>query len=138
METWGAHLVTFLVGVTTGAGASYFATKYTDQRRDKVKAKRTKEAFTKVKSQMPELVAEMKADFTQHEQSSIREFVILPSNKVLFNSQQLRFSYFEDKHLNLKGKIAVLENHGYVIDVTVSNAPIYRITEAFWELVLES
>lgn len=87
---------------------------------------------------MPELLAEMKEDFTKHENDSIREFAILPSDKVLFNSAQPRFIYYENQHQNLIGKVDVLENHGYVIDVTVSNAPIYRITEEFWNLVLRA
>jgi len=138
MESWGTHFIAFLVGVATGAAGNYFASKYTDRRRDSEKAKKAKDTFRKVKDQMPDLIAEMKVDFTKHENSSIREFVVLPSDKVLFNSQQQRFLYFENQHQNLKGKIAVLENQGYVIDVTVSNAPIYRITEEFWDLVLKS
>lgn len=138
MESWGAYLVTYLIGVATGAGANYFANKYTDRRHDKEEIKKEAENFTKVKNQMPELIAEMKQDFTNEENSSIREFVLLPSNKVIFNSDQPRFSYFETEHPNLQGKIAVLENYGYIRDVTVGNAPIYRMTEEFWELVLKS
>lgn len=138
MESWGTHFIAFLVGVATGAAGNYFAFKYTDRRRDSEKARKVKDTFMKVKDQMPEFIAEMKEDFTKHKNSAIREFVVLPSDKVLFNSQQQRFLYFEHQHQNLKGKIAVLENHGYVIDVTVSNAPIYRITEEFWDLVLKS
>ncbi len=138
MESWGILLATFLVGVATGAAGNYFATKYTDQRREKARKRKSKEAFIKVKDQMPELIAKMKADFTKYKNASIREFVVLPSDRVVFNSQQPRFHYFENQHQNLKGKVDVLENHGYVSDVTVSNAPIYRITEEFWELVLTS
>lgn len=138
MEPWGTHLVTFLVGVITGAGANYFATKYTDKRHDKEETKKEVENFNKVKNQMPELIAEMKQDFTNEKNLSIREFVLLPSDKVIFNSDQPRFSYFETEHQNLKGKIAILENYGYIIDVTPGNAPIYRMTEEFFDLVLKS
>lgn len=138
MESWASYFVTFLIGAATGAAGNYFASKYTDRRRDTENTKKAKDTFKKVKDQMPELISEMKADFTRHENSSIREFVILPSNKVIFNSQQPRFFYFETQHQNLKGKIAVLENHGYIIDVTVSNAPIYRITEKFLDFVLNA
>jgi len=138
MESWGVPLVTFVIGVATGAAGKYLADKFTDQRRDKAKSRETKKEFYNVQSQMPELLAEMKEDFTKHENDSIREFVILPSDKVLFNSAQPRFIYYENQHQNLKGKVDVLENHGYIIDVTVSNAPIYRITEEFWNLVLRA
>jgi hypothetical protein len=138
MESWGAYFITFLIGVATGAAGNYFASKYTDRRRDSEDTKKAKDTFKKVKNQMPELISEMKEDFSKNENSSIRELVVLPSNKVMFNSQQPRFIYFEDQHQNLKGKIAILENHGYILDVTVSNAPIYRITEEFWDMVLNS
>jgi hypothetical protein len=85
-----------------------------------------------------QLIAEMKTDFTKSENSTIREFVILPYDRVISNDQQPRFYYFEHQHENLRGKISILENHGYVRDVTVSNTPIYRITEDFWNLILDS
>ncbi|RJQ54059.1 MAG: hypothetical protein C4530_17115 [Desulfobacteraceae bacterium] len=138
MESWGIPLVSFVVGVATGAAGKYLADKFTDQRRDKAKNRKVKKAFDNIRSQMPELITEMKTDFTKNENESIREFVILPSDKVVFNSAQPRFLYYENQHQNLKGKVDVLENHGYVIDVTVSNAPIYRITEEFWNLVLRA
>ena len=138
MEPWAIPLVSFVVGVATGAAGKYLADKFTDQRRDEAKNKKAKQEFNKIRSQMPELIAEMKADFNRHENDSTREFVILPSDKVTFNSTQSRFIYYENQHQNLKGQIDVLENHGYIIDVTFSNAPIYRITEEFWRRVLRA
>lgn len=138
MEPWAIPLVSFVVGVATGAAGKYLADKFTDQRRDEAKNKKAKQEFNKIRSQMPELIAEMKADFNRHENDSTREFVILPSDKVTFNSTQSRFIYYENQHQNLKGQIDVLENHGYIIDVTFSNAPIYRITEEFWSRVLRA
>jgi hypothetical protein len=120
-----------VIGVATGAAGNYFASKYTDRRRDSEKGTKAKHSFMNVKRQMPDLVSEMKMDFTKKGNSSIREFVVLPNSRVLFNSQQPRFAYFESDHENLLGKIAILENHGYIRDVTVSNAPIFRITEEF-------
>lgn len=138
MASWGAFLITFLIGVATGAAGNYFASKYTDRRRDSEKAKKAIDSFKRIKNQMPELIAEMKTDFTKSENSTIREFVILPYDRVISNDQQPRFYYCEHQHENLRGKISILENHGYVRDVTVSNTPIYRITEDFWNLILDS
>jgi hypothetical protein len=138
MESWDAFLVTFLIGVATGAAGNYFASKYTDRRRDSEKDTKAKHTFMNVKQQMPDLISEMKMDFTKKENSSIREFVVLPNKRTPFNSQQPRFAYFESDHENLLGKITILENHGYIRDVTVSNAPIFRITEEFRELIINS
>lgn len=138
MESWATHFITFLIGVATGAAGDYFAAKYTDRRRDKEGATKIVKIFKNARDQMPDLIKEMKEDFSTHINASIREFVILPNKRVIFNSDQPRFSYFEDEHENLKGKISVLENFGFVVDITVSNAPIFRIKEEFWDLVLKS
>lgn len=110
MESWATHFITFLIGVATGAAGDYFAAKYTDRRRDKENKNKTIENFNKAKDRMPDLIKEMKQDFSSHKDDSIREFVILPSKKVIFNSEQPRFCYFEDEHQNLKGEISILEN----------------------------
>jgi hypothetical protein len=138
MEAWGTHLITFLAGTATGAAGSYFASKYTDKRREKEKKKKTISKFKKIKELMPDLIQEMKEDFNNPDLSSVREFVVLPNNRVLFNSTQKRFAYFEDQHKDLRGNISVLENNEFIFDVTPGNAPIFRITEEFWELVKKS
>jgi len=138
MESWGTHFITFLIGVAMGAAGNYLAAKCTDKRHDKEDANKLVKSFNRAKDQMPGLIKEMKEDFLKHEKSSIREFAIVPNKRVIFNSQQPRFIYYEDEHQNLKGKISVLENLGFIVDVTVSNAPIFRITEEFWTLVLKS
>ena len=87
---------------------------------------------------MPDLFAEMKNDLGGPENSRIREFFVLPHRRVSIGSKQRRFSYFAEEHPDLHGKIAILENHGYLIDVTPGNTPIYRMTEDFVELLLKT
>lgn len=135
MESWATHIISFLFGTATGAAGSYFATKYTDRRREKEGKEKAKSTFRKVQEIMPDLIQEMKTDFNNPEFISIREFAILPNDRVIFNSGQPRFIYYEEQHNDLKGKVSILENHSFVYDVTPGNAPIYRITEEFWELV---
>lgn len=136
MEAWGTHFVTFLVGVATGACGGYFGNKFTDKRRYQEKKNKEIQAIRKIYSLMPELIDEMKEDFKSPKDTATREFVVMPSRDDRFNSGGIqRFYYFETEHENLKGKIAILENHGYLIDVTPGNVPIYRINEKFWELV---
>ena len=67
IESWGIPFVTFVVGVATGAAGKYFADKFTDLRRDKAKTRTTKKTFNKIRNQMPELIAEMKDDFTKYD-----------------------------------------------------------------------
>ncbi len=101
----------------------------------KKKIKKCKNAFKQINILMPDLIQEMNVDFNNPEFISARELAILPNKRVSFNSRQKRFIYYEEQHNDLKGKIAILENHNFVYDVTPGNTPIYRITEEFWELV---
>ena len=135
MEPWGTHFIAFLFGTVTGAAGSYFASKYTDRRREKEDTKKVETVFQRVKEMMPDLIQEMKTDFSNPDCLSVREFVILSNNKVGFRGDKARFVYFEEEHYDLRGKASVLENHGFIYDVSRGHAPTYRVTEQFWDLV---
>ena len=135
MESWLTHLISFLFGTATGASGSYFATKYTDKRRKNEERNKLKSIFKEIQGIMPELIREMKNDFNDPKSIAIREFAILPNDRVLFNSGQSRFIYYENQHSDLRGKVSILENHNFVYDVTPGNTPIFRITEDFWKIV---
>lgn len=128
---WLTHIVAFLIGTATGAAGGYFASRFTDIRRAKEARSASHRQFCEVKAMMPELITEMRDDFNKPELATIREFVVLPNRRAIFNSNQKRFVYFEDAHDDLCGKVAILENHGYIQDVTPGNTSIYRMTEEF-------
>jgi hypothetical protein len=44
--------------------------------------------------------------------------------------------YYDEDHDNLRGKIDVLQNHGYLVEVTPGNTPICRMSEEFVKFVL--
>lgn len=94
--------------------------------------------FAEIAKQMPELIAEMKKDLESEEGKFVREFFVLERSHCLGGSEKPRFVYYEDDHDNLRGKLDILENSGYLVDVTPKNAPIYRMTEQFVRLVLSS
>ena len=85
---------------------------------------------------MPELIAEMKEDLTNPENQFIREF-FLSRREFILNRGAPCFIYYENDHENLQGKVHILENMDYVIDITPGNAPKYRMTEEFVSLVLK-
>ena len=91
--------------------------------------------FLRVKEQMPALIAEMKQALDSDDGRFVREFFIMSKNHRLGGSEKPRFIFFEEDHDNLRGMIDVLENHGYVVDITPGNTPIFRMTEAFVSLV---
>ena len=93
------------------------------------------EAFRKVASRMPDLIAEMKKDFAKKGNEFIREFFIISKRWTLNVSSSVFRYYFED-HENLQGKVHILENCGFVYDVTPGNAKKYRMTEEFVAMVV--
>ncbi len=93
------------------------------------------DSFRKSFELMPNLLKEMKNDFESDETKLIRELIILPKKSVLFSSIKPRFAYFEDEHPNLMNKFDMLEEFGFVYDVTIGNTPIYRTTEEFIEFL---
>lgn len=92
-------------------------------------------SFQKVKKSMPELIKEMKKDLSEKGNEFIREFFIIGKSWIL-NTSEPYFCYFFEDHDNLQGKIHVLENYGFLIDVTPGNAKMYRMTEEFVDLLL--
>jgi len=135
MPSWLTHVLAFLGGVASGVVGNYLASRLTDRRREGESISRAKREFGKIRATMPELIAEMRQDFAHPEHKSVRELVLLPNRRVIFNTQQKRFAYYEEDHEDLRGKLTVLENHGHVSDVTPGNTPMYRVSEKFVELL---
>lgn len=124
-----------LAGILIGAAGSYLGNKFTDRRRDQEAKSKEKRQFREVINQMPDLISEMKKDLSEPEQKFIREF-FLSKRSYSLNVADPSFVYYDDDHPGLQGKIHILENLGYVNDITPGNAPKYRMTEDFVRLVL--
>ena len=134
-----SHLIAFVVGVFTGAGAKYYADKYTDKRRAKESDVHIRKLFEDTASMMPDLIREMQEDLRKPESKVLREFIILSSKRVRFMGGGKKFmSYNEDEHQDLMHKVTLLENRGFIYDVTQSNIPKYRMTEEFVNYVLRA
>jgi len=102
-------------------------------------AKSIEAKFLKVKLSMPELITNMKKDLTKEGNNFIRELFII-SNYWSLNVANPCFVYYFEEHENLQGKIHILENYGFVIDMTPTPTSVkkYRLTEEFVELLLTS
>lgn len=88
-----------------------------------------------VKQSMPGLINEMQIDLNDN--SLIREFFIT-SKKYMVNIKSPAFIYYFEEHDNLQSKIQILENYGFVVDVTTTNLKKYRMTEEFVNAVITS
>lgn len=73
----------------------------------------------------------MADDLKGDKSCAIREFVILPNERVMFDSVTPRFAYYEAKHPNIRNQVLLLAEAGYVQDVTVKSTPIFRMQEPF-------
>lgn len=133
-----SHLATFLGGAAIGCAGQYLADRFTDQRRKQEGRSEATRHFDSVRSDMPGLFTEMAQDLKRDGSRSIREFVISPSKRVTFNGNKPRFMYYEDEHPNLRVQVDRLEATGYVEDVTLSNAPIFRMRESFVQLLRDN
>ena len=131
-----SHLITLIVGFVAGFFSNYFSSKATDKRRNKEREKTKKKEFEKTKEDMPELISEMKEDHDRN--PSVREFFVLPKRKTPINPSgpiENYFFYYEDEHENLRGKFNILENKGYIENITPKKVPKYRINENFIEQI---
>lgn len=129
----------FVVGVATGAVGSYLGNRLTDRRRDREKTAADRKAFAQVQGEMPALIAEMKADLKREDGMMVREFFVVERRSIAMGrSSKPRFSYYVEDHPQLHGQLEVLENCGYIIDVTPGNTPVFRMTEGFVDLVKAS
>ena len=132
-----SHLVTFVGGALVGGAGQYLADKFTDQRRNQESKSVAARQFDELKGAMPRLFAEMLKDVSDDKAQSVREFVVMPNRRIGFNGDKPRFSYFEDEHPGLRNQVDRLHFAGYLDDVTVGNAPIYRMHEHFITLLKE-
>ena len=100
-------------------------------------AKSIEAKFLKVKSLMPALIANIKKDLSKEGNNLIRELFIM-SDRWVLNPVNPCFVYYFEEHENLQGKMHILENYGFVKDVTSTNVKKYRLTKEFVDLLLTS
>ncbi len=77
---------------------------------------------------MPALLEEMREDLSNHPTS--REFVVLKSTWV-YNSPDFYLAYYLDQHEDLEGKLQVLENLGFIRDITYNSVRRFLFQEQF-------
>jgi hypothetical protein len=128
-----SHLTAFLGGTAVGAAGTYLADRFTDRRRAKEAEDAAGAQFRRVLRQMPDLISELQKDLRGNSHLLLREFVILPNERINFNHGQPRINIYESKHPAAKNQVGVLVQEGLVEVVRSSDTPIYRLTEAFAE-----
>lgn len=127
--------VTLLIGAVLGVAGTYIGQALTDSRRERRISSQRRERFTRAKQDMPELMAEMRADLAGCKSRVVREFVVSPSASLVYTSSKRRFIYYGDKHEDLQLKVDMLERAGLVERVQSSGFPVYRLTDELVSLL---
>ncbi len=86
---------------------------------------------------MPGLIQEFKVDLSNPDNATVRHFFILPNEHVTMRGRGHALAYYEESHEDLHGKVAILENHGFVAEITTGKVPKYQMMEHFVEMVLD-
>lgn len=100
-----------------------------------VKSEDELDTFLRLANKMPDLLEEMANDLYKHEDELIREFVVLKTKGIIFNSKIPRFEYYESEHSYANNAVRLLLDYNFVQDVTPKNHPVYRMTEKFVDLL---
>ena len=87
-----------------------------------------KTSYEKIVRLMPALLKEMREDLQKH--PTTREFVVLKRGWV-YNSQGPFLAYYIDEHDDLEGKLQILQNLGFVREITFNNVRRFIFEESF-------
>lgn len=92
--------------------------------------------FLRTHEEMPALLNEMREGLLSD--PYVREFFVLSSRQIsIALNPQTRWIYYDEEHPNLLDKIHILEERGFVRDVTTAGgAPIFRMTDDFAQCLL--
>lgn len=129
-------LIGFLIGTATGAAGQYFADKYTDQRREKKAAREQYRLWQGIERRFPAVIEEMRSDFSPQGNRHVRAFFVKESNTTLGFVPEPCFEYHTDTHPDLRAAVALLEQEGFITDITLGNCPMFRMHEKLVDALL--
>jgi len=84
------------------------------------------DVFHELENLMPELLAEMAEDLAEF---PTRRVCILKKRSWTYWGEGHELVYHYDDHPDLDGKFAILENHGFAVNITSGNARKYQLGE---------
>jgi hypothetical protein len=130
--TW---LFGFLTGAITGAAGKYLADKYTDRRKEKEASAGARQKFRSTEALVPSLMAELRSDVLGGGNELVREFLLVQNERVQFANPKPRFVYYREKYPDLDSMVDILEDAGFVADITTGGIKTYRMSNEFIELL---
>ena len=124
------HGIAFVSGVLATILGTYLSSWWSESRKSKSDQNKRQKELNSMTSSMPDLIKEMRDDFGS---SSNREFIVLSSKSVTYNSKGQHVCYYESEHSDLKQKLHILQNLNLIEDITYNNTQRFKITEEFFE-----
>jgi len=132
----GSHALVFVLGVGSGVAASYLSAGLNDARQERKTRREARRTFDAIRDQMVAFIVELRSDLLDNPKQ--REFLIAPNRNVMINTGGRKvLVFYRSEHPDLLENVRILENHGYVRDLTSGNLPRYRMSEEFVARVLE-
>lgn len=92
------------------------------------------EAYQKAKRLMPAFLTAVKQDLTQS--PTFREFILKEKEVIADSAGRPLVSYAFETYADLQNKVHILENMGFVKDVSFNKVPRYRLQEDFVDQLL--
>ena len=81
----------------------------------------------RIESEMPDLIAEMRNDLMEHPLH--RDFILIGKRWHYSSREAVVLSYYFEDHRDLRQKVRILENHGFVTDITHTNVEKFTMSE---------
>ncbi len=93
----------------------------------------SQEKLQELEKLMPDLIAEMRQDVLGDDTKLVREFrvMIRPDFPLFGGSSPRQFAYYEETHADLRNMLSLLNDAGFIWQVTFEQFPIYRMTDDF-------
>lgn len=124
----------FGLGYVSAVLSKYHSDILTDRRREREAEVARNTEFQQLNETMPELLTEMQNDLSGSQFK--REFVLVAHAGSIGISDGSCFEYYTSQHEDLSAKVMILEEKGWLTDVTESEyTPRYRMTEEFVSLL---
>lgn len=123
--------VGFLTGAVTGAVGNFLADKYTDTRREKKAVRDVERQWEDLERRYPAILSEMRKDVLNPDSNAARAFFLKSSGTIIAFTSEPALEYFTDVHEELRPAMLMLEQLGYITDITPGNTPMYRMHEHF-------
>ena len=132
------EIVSFAAGAIVGSAATYMTTLLTDRRRNREAEANAAKRFRAVAEKMPKLLAEMQKNIAK---KPLRRRLFSCHSRPGHETDAEFYNvdvYFAEEHEDLPECLEILENQGYIENVTDQDDFIeieYKMSEEFVELV---